>query len=194
MSKKSYALIIIMLAALAYMGGFRLYQAYQRKAEQRAAEAAAGTAFTFQNVPVSLAAPMPEPVNRPVEFAPAQSAIFLEAGNLSEEQKNQQAQDTITSILEDYSQEPAMQKFNEDLAAATQGNVEGLGALSGVELVKILKENPQVSQVVQENMQDPDFAKTIQQIFTNPQFVESVKQLQGAGGALPPGQTPEKTQ
>lgn len=59
--------------------------------------------------------------------------------------------------------------------------MEDLGALGGVELVKILKENPQVGQVVQESMKNPAFAKTIEQIFTNPQFVESVKQLQGAG-------------
>lgn len=186
MSKTSYVLIGIMVAALAYMGAVRIYQVYDRKAQQKAAESAAQTAtFTFQNVPVSLAAPKPEPVNRPVEFTPAQSAIFLESGVLSEEQKTRQAQETIVSILDDYKEDPHLQKFNKDLSAATKGGASDLGALSGVELVRILKENPQVRQVVQENMQNPEFAKTVQEIFTNPQFVQSVKQLQGAN-AVPP--------
>ena len=194
MSKTSYALIGLMLAALVYMGAVRLYQAYDRRAQQKAAEAAAlANTFTFQNVPVSLAAPKPEPVSRPVAFAPVQSAIFLESAPLSEEQKTQQAQDTITSILDDYKTDPNLQKFNRELSAATHGDAADLGALSGVELVRILQENPQVRQVVQQNMQNPAFAKTVQEIFTNPQFVQSVQQLQGADIALPPGQEPKKT-
>lgn len=182
MSKVSYILIAVMLAALLYMGAVRGYQVYERKAAEKAAEEAANTGvFTFQNVPVTLAAPLPEPVSRPVVFDPSQTAIFLEDAPLSDERQKQQAQETIASILADYEQDPNIQKFNRDLAAATQGGVEDLGALGGVELVKILKENPQVGRVVQENMKNPAFAKTIEQIFTNPQFVESVKQLQGAG-------------
>lgn len=195
MSKTSWTLVAVMVAALIYMGAVRLYQVYNRYAQQAAAEAAANAnGFTFQNVPVSLAAPQPEPVSKPVAFAPAQSAIFLESAPLSEAQKTQQAQDTISSILDDYKQDPALQQFNKDLSAATQGSAADLGALSGVELVKILKENPQVSQVVQQHMQNPEFAKTIQQIFTNPQFIQSVQQLQGAALAQPPAAEPKKTE
>ena len=185
MSNTSCFLIAVMLAALVYMGAARGFQWYERKAAEKAAqEASNGNAFTFQNVPVSLAAPMPQPVSHPVAFDPAQTAIFLESTPLSNELKTQQAKDTIESILADYQEDPNLKKFNEDLAAATRGDVEDLGALSGVELINILKENPQVGQVVQQNMQNPEFAKTIQQIFTNPQFIESIKQLQG--GTLPP--------
>ena len=148
--------------------------------------------FTFQNVPVSLAAPKPEPVSRPVAFAPVQSAIFLESAPLSEEQTTQQAQDTITSILDDYKEDPNLQKFNRELSAATHGDAADLGALSGGELVRILQENPQVRQVVQQNMQNPAFAKTVQEIFTNPQFVQSVQQLQGPISHCRPGKNRKK--
>ena len=192
MSKKSYFLIAVMLAALIYMGAARGYQWYERKAAEKAAlEATDGNAFTFQSVPVSLAAPMPEPVSRPVAFDPAQTAIFLETAPLAGDKQQQQAQETIESILADYQEDPQMKKFNEDLSETTQGKVENLGALGGAELIKILQENPQVGKVVQESMQNPEFAKTVEQIFTNPQFVESIKQLQGAAAGMAQPQQPE---
>ncbi len=197
MSKTSYALIAVMVAALIYMGAVRGYQAYERRAAQKAAEEAAnGTPFTFQNVPVALSAPMPEPVSRPVAFDPAQSAIFLETQPLSAEKERQQAQETIESILQDYEQDPKIQQFNKELSAATEGNVPDLGALGGKELADILKEHPEVNQVVQQNMQNPEFAKTVQQIFTNPQFIESIKQLQGAMAvpAVPAASEPKKAE
>ena len=170
MSKTSYALIAIMAAALLYMGAARVYQVYERKVAER--EAAAVSSFSFQNVPVSLAAPQAEPVSYPVAFEPD--------APLTEEQKVQQAQDTIVSILDDYKDDPNLQQFNRALSQATQGKVDNLGVLSGDGLAQILQENPQVGQVVAESMKNPEFAKTVQQIFTNPQFIESVKQLQGA--------------
>ncbi len=186
MSKTSYLLIVVMAGALLYMGALRGYQAYARKAAEKAAAAEAnGSAFTFQNVPVSLAAPMPEPVSRPVEFQAVQQPVYLENQPLSPEKQTQQAQETIASILADYQEDPTLQQFNKDLAAATQGRVNDLGALGGKELGRILQENPQVAEIVQKNMQNPEFAKTVQQIFSNPQFIQSVQQLQGAG-AVPP--------
>ncbi|OUO57455.1 hypothetical protein [Candidatus Avelusimicrobium gallicola] len=186
MSKTSYCLIAIMLAALLYMGAVRGYQFYERRAAEKAAQdAVSGNAFTFQNVPVSLAAPRPEPVSRPVAFDPAQTAIFLESAPLSFDLQQQQAQETIESILMDYAQDPNIQKFNQELADATEGEADNLADLSGEKMLKILQENPQVGKVVQESMQNPEFAKTIEQIFTNPQFIESVKQLQGNMSAAP---------
>ncbi len=195
MSKTSYFLIAVMLAALIYMGAVRGYQMYERKAAEKAAlDSVSGNAFTFQNVPVSLAAPIAEPMAKPVVFDASNTAIFLETAPLSDQQKKQQAQDTIESILEDYQEDPLIQNFNRDLSAATGGNVKDLGALGGVELVKILKENPQVSQVVQQNMQNPEFAKTVEQIFTNPQFIESIKQLQQTDGLQYPSEQREKAE
>lgn len=178
MSKTSYALIAIMAAALLYMGAARVYQVYERKVAER--EAAAVSSFSFQNVPVSLAAPQAEPVSYPVAFEPAPEDVYLEDVPLTAEQKIQQAQDTIVSILDDYKDDPNLQQFNRALSQATQGKVDNLGVLSGDGLAQILQENPQVGQVVAESMKNPEFAKTVQQIFTNPQFIESVKQLQGA--------------
>lgn len=178
MSKTSYALIAVMAAALLYMGAARVYQVYERKVDER--EAAAVSAFSFQNVPVSLAAPQAQPVSYPVAFEPVPEDVYLEDAPLTEEQQIKQAQDTIVSILDDYKDDPNIRQFNRALAEATQGKVDNLGVLSGDKLAQILQENPQVGQIVSENMKNPEFAKTVQQIFTNPQFIESVKQLQGA--------------
>lgn len=178
MSKTSYALIAVMAAALLYMGAARVYQVYERKVAER--EAAAVSAFSFQNVPVSLAAPQAQPVSYPVAFEPVPEDVYLEDAPLTEEQQIKQAQDTIVSILDDYKDDPNIRQFNRALVEATQGKVDNLGVLSGDKLAQILQENPQVGQIVSENMKNPEFAKTVQQIFTNPQFIESVKQLQGA--------------
>ena len=184
MSKLSYCLIAIMGAALIFMGAVRGYQAYEKRAQELAeAEANDGTPFSFQHIPVSLAAPQGAEPNRPVPFNPAQSAIFLEEAPLSAEQRKQQAQETISSILADYQQDPELQRFNQDLFAATQGTASDLSALGGENLAALLKENPQIAQVVQQYMQNPNFAQTVKQIFANPQFVESIRQLQGAAAA-----------
>ncbi len=189
MSKKSYVLIVIMLAALAYMGALRGYQFYERKTAQWEEERAATQgAFSFQQVPISLAAPQAEPISQPVVFRPGTTAdVFLEDKPLPDELETQQAQDTIISILDDFKNEPVIQSFNADLVQATQGQAADLSALGGGDLAQVLKDNPQISQVVAKHMQDPEFAKKIQQIFSNPQFVESVRQLQQKG--LPVSQT-----
>ena len=186
-----------MLTALIYMGAVRAYQWYERHAAAKALqEATDGNAFTFQNIPVSLAAPQAEPVSSPIPYDQKQTAIFLETLPISDEMKNQQAQETIDSILDDYKDDYSLQQFNRDLSAATQGTVSSLSDLSGADLGEILQGNPQINQIVQENMQNPEFAKTVQQIFTNPQFIESIKQLQSIGVAPISAETKEskKTQ
>lgn len=183
MSKLSYFCIAVMAAALIFMGAVRGYQLYQRKAAQWEEERLAQEgAFTFQNVPVSLAAPQAQPVSAPVRFNPAATAdVFLEDAPLAPEQEVRQAQDTIASILQDYQDDEKLQSFNRDLAAATQGKAVDLRALSGGNLAQVLKDNPEISRVVGKHMQNPDFAQTVQQILTNPQFVKSVRDLQRGG-------------
>lgn len=180
MSKTSYALITLMVTALLFMGAVRGYQWYERKVaqweEERAAQA---SVFSFQNVPISLAAPQAEPTRAPVQY-PETSAlsVVLEDKPLSPQQQVQQAQDTLVSIVQDYQQEPEIQAFNNDLAQATAGKAFDLSALGGGDLSNLLKSNPEISQVVSKHMQNPDFAKKVQEIFSNPQFIESVRQLQ----------------
>ena len=185
MSKTSYFLLTVIVAALLYMGAVRGYQFYEQKAAQWQDERAAeGGVFSFQQVPVSLAAPQAEPTAAPVEFLPQRSAaVFLEDAPLAQQEQTQQAHDTIRSILRDYKNDPALQSFNSDLKKATQGQAADLGALSGENLAQVLKENPQISEVVSKHMKDPDFAQVVQQIFSNPQFVESVRHLQQPGAA-----------
>lgn len=186
MSKLSYVFIGIIAAALIFMGAVRGYQLYERKTaeweEQRRREAGA---FSFQNVPLSLASPQAEPVSYPVLFDPSSTKdVFLEDIPLAAEQEIQQARDTISSILEDYKTDVNLQSFNQDLAAATDGKAMDLRALSGGDLKQVLADNPEISAVVSKHLQNPDFAKTVQQILTNPQFVKSVQDLQQheAGG------------
>jgi hypothetical protein len=186
MSKKSYALIFIMLAALIYMGAARGYQFYQQKvAEWEQERQSAEGAFSFQNVPVSLAAPRAEPMPAPVLFQGTKEDLFIEEKPLSKEEAEKQAVDTIHSILADFSDEEHLQKFNEELTAVSGGKALNISSLSGKNLGQLMQQNPEIAGVVSKHMQNPDFAKTVQQIFTNPQFLKSIEQLQGSSKNAP---------
>ncbi|WP_428074327.1 hypothetical protein [Candidatus Avelusimicrobium luingense] len=212
MSKTSYCLIAIMITALLFMGAVRGYQFYQKKVAQWEEERlnSPDAAFSFQRqTPVALSAPQAEPVSNPqilpaditsmailplnadesaagksVSLTTSQSVV-LEDAPLPETQAIEQAQETLRSIVRDFKDEPEIKAFNQDLAKATQGQAVDLSALGGGDLGKILKDNPQIQEVVSKHMQDPNFAQTVKQILSNPQFVESVQQLQkhSAGAA-----------
>ena len=180
MSKLSYFFIAVIVTALLFMGAVRGYEFYAQKAAQAQAEREAQTsAFTFQNIPLQLAAPQAEPVSRPVLFVPQNDReIFLEDAPLTPQAQVQQAQDTIQSILEDYKNEPEVRTFNQELKEATQGQVMGIVSLSGGDLAEVISKNPQVGEVVSKHMKNPDFAKIMEQIFSNPEFIKSVATLQ----------------
>lgn len=180
MSKTSYALIGIMVAALLYMGAARLYEKWEQHVEtQNAAALVDGEPFSFQHIPVSMAAPQAEVMQAPVKYQRAVAEIYLEDTPLSQEQKDQQAQDTLASIVEDFKTDPAIAQFNKDLQTATQGNMQNLADLSSQNLAQFVQQNPQIMQVVQKHMNNKDFAAKINEIFSNPQFQQSVRQLQG---------------
>ena len=191
MSKTSYALIALMVAALLFMGAARGYQFYQQKVAQWEQERQETEgAFTFQNVPVSLAAPRAEPVSAPVLFQGTKADYFIEEKPLTQEQAEKQAVDTIHSILADFADDEKLQAFNKKLAAASKGEALDIAGLSGGNLAQVMQQNPEIAGVVSKHMQNPDFAKTVQQIFTNPQFVKSIEQLQGTTQNAP--QAPKK--
>ena len=168
-----------MITALLFMGAVRGYEFYAAQAAREQAEQDAVTQpFTFQNVPLQLAPPQPEPVSKPVLFSQRKQDIFLEDTPLSQEAQVKQAKDTIDSILDDYKDDPNLRAFNKELREATQGQAVDFAALGGDNLPQLLQKNPQISHVVSKHMQNPDFAQIMQQIFSNPQFVESIKQLQ----------------
>lgn len=180
MSKTSYALIGLMVAALLYMGAARLYEKWEQHIEaQNAAALADGEPFSFQQVPLSLAAPQAQPMQAPVQYQRALPEIYLEDTPLSQEQKDQQAQDTLVSIVDDFKADPAVAQFNQDLQTATQGTMQNLADLSSQNLAQFVQQNPQVMQVVQKHLNNKDFAAKINEIFSNPQFQQSVRQLQG---------------
>ena len=180
MSKTSYALIGLMVAALLYMGAARLYEKWEQHIEaQNAAALVDGEPFSFQHVPVSMAAPQAQPVQAPVKYQRVMSEIYLEDEPLTEPQKDQQAQDTLASIVEDFKTDPAVAQFNQDLQTATQGTMQNLADLSSQNLAQFVQQNPQIMQVVQKHLNNKDFAAKINEIFSNPQFQQSVRQLQG---------------
>ena len=185
MSKTSYALIGIMLAALTCMGAARLYEWYA--AWHEAQEIAAqndGEPFSFQQMPVALSAPEAEPMQSPVKYRPHYPEVYLEDTPLSASAQAQQAQQTIVSIVQDFNQEEALSKFNQELQAASQGHVQGLADLSTQNLQQLLQQNPEIAHVVAKHAKNPDFNKVLKEIFANPQFQQSVQQLQGPGAVL----------
>ncbi len=179
MSKVSYVLIAVMGAALIYMGAVRWHQRQERKqAAQEAAAMQDGEPFSFQHIPVSLAAAQAEFQQEPIPYRPQSTQIYLEDAPLTPQQQQQQAQDTVASIVQDFNQDPAVEQFNEELQEASQGEVKDLADLSTQNLAQIIEKNPQIQGVVQKHLKNQDFAAAIEEIFSNPQFQQSVKKLQ----------------
>ena len=180
MSKTSLFLVFVMCTALCYMGAVRAYQFYERKkAEQLERDLNDGNPFTFQNIPIARPSPLPEAVPLPVAYTPPAKDIFLEDMPLSEQQENEQAQQTITSIIDDFREEESLRAFNEQLNAVSQGQMKNLDDLSTKDLKSLIQSNPEIAAVVSTHMKNPDFARLINEIFSNPQFQQSVAQLQG---------------
>ena len=162
------------------MGAVRVYEFYQKKkAQYEEKQLNDGNQFTFQKQPVSFAEHLPPRVPLPVEYSAPPQDIFLEDQPLSEEEQDKQAQETISSIIDDFRGEEVLQTFNKQLTEISQGKVKNLDDLSDPNLTQIIKTNPEIQQVVSKHMENPDFAKLINEIFSNPQFQQSVQQLQG---------------
>ena len=179
MSKTSYVLIAIMATALLFMGAVRLREVHVRN--RQAAEDASqhdGEPFSFQHIPVSLAAPEAEMPMAPVEYHPQGQVIYLEDTPLTPLQKRKQARDTISSILADFQRNATLAGFNQEIQQASNGEVRGLEDLSTQNLEQIVQKNPQIKGVVEKHLKNPDFAKMIDEIFQNPQFQQSVQTLQ----------------
>lgn len=185
MSKISYGLIGLMLAALVYMGAVRFYEWYSaRQEEQEIAAQNDGEPFSFQQVPLSLAAPEVEVMESPVKYRPKYPEIYLEDTPLTDEEQTQQAQETIVSIVQDFDQEAALAQFNQAVQDVSEGKVQGLVDLSTQNVQQILQQNPEIAHVVAKHAKNPDFNKVLQEIFANPQFQQSVRQLQGNNAVL----------
>ena len=176
MSKTSYALIFVMLITVAYMGAFRGYEWYQRRVKL----------YNEQHPAPSIFAPEPDTLPAPAAveaWRPAKEDIFLEEKPLDEVLQEQQAKETIESILNDYRMNPAFRRFNEQLEQVTNGKIKDFGALSTQSLAQIFQEHPQILQIVRENETKEDFMRVLQEIFSNPQYQKSVQKLQG--GTVP---------
>ena len=185
MSKTSYGLIGLMVAALLYMGAVRFQEwRFARQEQQEIVSQNDGQPFSFQQVPLSLAAPEVEPMAEPVKYRPKYPEIYLEDTPLSAEEQTRQAQETITSIVQDFDQDGALAAFNQELQDVSQGRVQGLADLSTQNVQQLLQQNPEVAHVVAKHAKNPDFDKILQEIFANPQFQQSVRQLQGNSAVL----------
>ena len=176
MSKLSRFLIGIIITGLAFIASVHLYRAYEKYAAAQQEQLPA--AQTFHNVPVWHTPIEPEiPVYKKYDEDQVKE-IYLEDQPLAPEMTAEQARQTVKSILSDYEQEPAVKQFYEEVRQATDGKEIKLEDLSGENLPALLKENPQLLQVISQHTKDPAFAKTLQEIFANPQFAQSVAVLQ----------------
>ena len=181
MSKTSFLLIGIMAAALCYMGAVRAYQFYETRVEQQQ------RAEAENNVPF-MHITREDPRPSPTTWQPPAEDIFMEQKPLSAALEEQQAKETIESIINDFRTEPALRQFNEDLKRATDGRVNSLDELSNQSLAQIMVQNPQIGEVIRQNLQNKDFARIVEQVFSNPQFQQSVQQLQMGEKPVPPAE------
>ncbi|MBO4674539.1 MAG: hypothetical protein J5601_00410 [Elusimicrobiaceae bacterium] len=174
MSKKSWILLFIMCSALIYMGALRAYQWYQHRLE-----------IYNEKHPAPVRLVQTEEESLPNEgvpleqWTPVREDIFLEQQTLSEELQEQQARETIASILNDFQMNPALIKFNRELEQATKGEVRSLEELSNRGLELLLEQHPEIQEVVNKNGANENFAAVLKQIFSNPQYQQSVQKLQG---------------
>ena len=177
MSKLSRFLIGVIVVGLAFIASLHLYRTYEKYAESSEEEAA--PTMTFNNVPVHYVPPVvDEPVfQRWPEEPKQQQEVYLQDTPLDAQTEQEQARQTIQSILEDYEQDPQLQAFYRDLQRATGQQID-LSMLSGEQLSSLLTAYPQLSQVISDYAKDPAFAQTLQAIFSNPQFARSVAVLQ----------------
>ena len=180
MSKTSKILLIVMLAALCYMGAVRAYQFYEAKVEAQKQAQAAEPVFSH----VTFAADEVRP--KPTLWTPPAQDVFIEEPPLTDELETQQAKETLESIFNDYKNDPALQQFNQDLKQATGGQIPDLEALSNQSINQIIMQNPQIGEVIKKNMSSADFQRVLNEIFSNPQFQQSVKQIQGEGLGFAP--------
>lgn len=173
MSKVSRILVGIMVAALIYMGAVRLYQFYEQQVQLQQQRAEEEEQYSFMRVAQE------DPFLPPTTaWQPPQEDVFIEQKPLSQVLQEEQAKETIESILNDYRMNPAFRKFNEDLKRATEGRVQSFDELSNQGLAQIITQHPEISEVVRKNLQKEDFAQIVEQIFSNPQFQQSVQTLQ----------------
>ena len=113
----------------------------------------------------------------PIKYQPSYPQIYLEDTLTDPDTQRAQAQETLSSIINDF--EPELTSFNQDLQQATNGQMRDLADLSSQNLAQIVQENPQIVKVVQKHLTNKEFSAKINEIFSNPQFQQSVQQLQG---------------
>ena len=178
-----------MITALVYMGAVRWHERQEALQEQAREDAMQdGEPFSFQNIPVSLAVPEPEPMSAPVPYKRPLPEIYMGDTPLAPAQQQIQSLDTIHSIMQDFNAEQSLAQFNEELQQVSKGQVNDLEDLSTQNLAQIIQENPEIFEVVQKHLKNPDFQQIISQIFENPQFQQSVQTLQGEPASTTPGQ------
>jgi len=165
--------IVIIVIGLAFIAGIRLYRNYEEHLSQD--DISAG----FNQPSMSSLAPTVEiPVfKRFPENNKMNDDIFLEDAPLTTEQAQEQARQTITSILEDYRDNPQLQAFYQDIKQNTGQSID-LAAMSSGNMGELLKQYPQLQQTIAKHAQDPQFTQAIQEIFSNPEFIRSVSVLQ----------------
>jgi len=164
--------IVLIALGFSFMIGVRLYRMYSAQVEEQSQQHSAGVSAQFR----SGGAPEKQlPVFQRTTVSSPE--IYLQETQLPDELKQEQARQTIQSILADYQEDEALKSFYADLQKST-GEAISLVDLSGEGMAALLIKHPEIQEVIARHTQDPAFAKTLQEIFSNPQFGYSVAVLQ----------------
>lgn len=173
MSKPGRFYTVIVIGLLLIAGG-RAYREHKQQLLLRQTELEEETASRLVRKPV--APVMQLPVFE--RFAnQAGTEIYLQDVQLTPALSKEQARQTISSILDDYRENEALQSFYKDLQKSTGQSIT-LADLSGAKMNRLLQQYPQIQQIIEYHSQNPAFSTVLQEIFSNPQFVYSVSVLQ----------------
>lgn len=168
----------VILLGLAFIVGLRAYRAYEQRVQLQQEEEQAFS-HTFHQVPLRYERPTVEmPVFK--RFSPGnppEKDIFLEDAPLTTQQRQEQARQTIHSILKDYQDNVSLKAFYEDVRQSTGADLD-LVTLSQGNIAPLLQQYPQLQEVIARHAKDPKFVRTMQEILSNPQFMSSVAILQ----------------
>ena len=177
MSKLGRFSLWIILLGLAFIAGLRGYRAYEQQVQEQQKHEPVGQ--TFNGIPLQYEPPKVEmPVfKRLGPNGQPEQDIFLEDAPLSLPQAQEQARQTIRSILDDYRDDPKLKAFYAEVRQRTGADID-LAVMSSGNMGPLLKQYPQLQDVINKYAQDPQFAQTMQEIFSNPQFINSVMVLQ----------------
>ena len=171
---KSILFYVAVIVGLILIVGARTYREHKQQLQLRQVEQEEQEAYRLARKPVAPVMQLPV-FERFVDKEGTE--IYLQDVQLSDALNKEQARQTLSSILDDYREDAALQAFYKDLRQSTGQSITLLD-LSGDSMDELLGRYPQITQIIEHHGQNPAFSAVLQEIFSNPQYVRSVSILQ----------------